>query len=146
MLTLRKIIAVTEFVRTIDAPKGAQLPISPEMKANFTLRYEFNMGATMSFAQTSYVYQTDSWSDLAPADRDALGVQKGYELFDVSTGLKAGSLTFEVFVKNLFDKRAEIYRYLECSICGDRHCWSESAVLLSHCKPRTVGIKIGQKF
>lgn len=123
----------------IDAPKGAQLPISPEMKANLTLRKEFNLGRFDSFAQGSYVYQTDSWSDLATADRDAFGAQKGYELFDVSTGLKAGSLTFEVFVKNLFDKRAEIYRYAECSVCTDQS-------YLVTAKPRTVGIKIGQKF
>jgi iron complex outermembrane recepter protein len=129
------------------APKGSQLPISPEMKANLTGRYEFNLGRYESFAQASYVYQTDSWADLVQADRDALGVQKGYELFDVSTGIQAGSLTFEVFVKNLFDKRAEVYRYSECAICGaDNGGIVNPQSYLVTAKPRTVGIKIGQKF
>ena len=48
----------------------------------------------------------------------------------------------DVFVTNLFDRRAETYRYAECNalVCGPL------TVYHGIYRPRTVGLKFAQKF
>jgi outer membrane receptor protein involved in Fe transport len=124
-----------------DAPKGSELPVSPKFKSNVTTRYEFPLLGFEGHAQAALVFQTKSWSDLTTADRAALGRQASYALTDFSFGVDQKSYSLELFVSNAFDRRAQIYRFAECvtDICG-------SEPYLFTTRPRTVGIKFGQKF
>ncbi|WP_198096600.1 hypothetical protein, partial [Clostridioides difficile] len=59
----------------------------------------------------------------------------------ISAGAAKGAITVELFVKNLFDERANLTRYAECttSVCGH-------AIYIVPQAPRTIGIKFGHKF
>jgi len=75
-------------------------------------------------------------------ERAILGQQPAYALFDATLGADKGPFSIELFVNNVFDRRAEITRYTECteSTCG------AYAVYHGIYKPRVVGLKFGQKF
>lgn len=123
------------------APKGIQLPVSPKFKSNLTARYLFPVGPFEGHAQGAFVYQGASWSDLTLADRAVLGEQRPYAIADFSFGVQRDSYSLELFVNNAFDRRAELYRFAQCTTgtCGER------AYLITN-QPRTIGIKFGQKF
>ena len=123
------------------APKGQQLPVTPKFKANLTARYEWDINDIKAHLQGAVVYQGDSWSDLLTADRQTLGVQQAYTTADFTAGLAKNNWTLELSILNAFDTRAQMYRYAECTIAV---CGAESYVLPN--RPRTIGLKWGQKF
>ena len=124
-----------------QSPKGTELPVTPRFKANITGRYEFNVGSVEAFVQAAAVYQGDSWTDLRLAERQILGKQKSYTLADISIGGTKGPYSFELFVKNALDERAELTRYAECAeaVCG-------SQTYIVPTQPRLIGVRFGQKF
>jgi iron complex outermembrane receptor protein len=87
------------------------------------------------------VHQDSSRSALLPFEGEALGDQDAYQLVDVSFGFGREQWSATLFVDNLFDERASLYRYTECdvSICG-------GIVYGVALRPRTVGLKFSQKF
>jgi outer membrane receptor protein involved in Fe transport len=124
------------------APKGSMLPVTPKFKANLTARYGFGIGQHDAHLQGTYAYQSMSASALLQSDRDVLGDQKAYGVVDLSAGIDMGSISMEVFASNVFDKRADLYRYAECdsSKCG------ATATYIVPNMPRMIGVKFGQKF
>ncbi|HEX4240199.1 MAG TPA: TonB-dependent receptor [Steroidobacteraceae bacterium] len=125
------------------APKGQQLPTTPKFKGNVTGRYSFALNSEwQAYTQGSLVYQTAVWSDLRTAQRDIIGQQPSYALVDTNIGAARGPYNFELYVDNLFDRRAQNYRYAECNalLCG------QEAVYAVVQRPRTVGVKFSQKF
>jgi iron complex outermembrane recepter protein len=147
-----------------QAPAGQMLPTTPKFKGNFEARYTWQIGEFEAHAQGAYVYQTYSWEDLRTIERQYLGKQKPFGVADVSFGLSRKSLSYELFVTNLFDKRQDLYRYSECTeaVCGGGttgivtssgpdyvslapfgytgHVYSVPG------QPRTIGLKIARKF
>ena len=123
------------------APKGARLPTSAKLKANLSGRYESTYGSYDTYAQASLVHQGSVWADLKTADRDVIGQQPGYTLVDASTGFGKNGWNFELSVRNLFDKRAEITRGAQCATgtCDTLHY-----VYIN--TPRTIALKFSQKF
>jgi iron complex outermembrane receptor protein len=133
----------TPVAQSFGAPVGQQLPTSPKFKGNLTARYGFELGSEwQAHAQGSLVYQSAVWSDLRTAEREAIGQQPAYALFDANVGAQKGGIGIELFIDNAFDRRAENYRYAECNplVCG------EQAVYHGIYRPRTVGVKFAQKF
>jgi outer membrane receptor protein involved in Fe transport len=125
------------------APAGQQLPTTPKFKGNLTTRYTFALNSEwQAYTQGSLVYQSAVWADLRTAQREVLGQQPAYALFDVNIGAQKGGIGIELFVDNLFDRRAENYRYSECNalLCG------QQAVYAGIARPRLVGVKFAQKF
>lgn len=122
-----------------QAPKGTALPVTPDFKGNLTARYSFNFNDFDSFVQGSIVYQTSTWADLLDADRLAHGKQDGYALADFSAGISWDDYTAVLFIDNAFDKRADLFRYDQCTICGPQ-------TYIFTNQPRTVGIRFGQVF
>jgi iron complex outermembrane receptor protein len=88
------------------------------------------------------VYQSAVWADLRSAQRELLGQQPSYALFDGNLGAQKGGFGVELFVNNLFDRRAQNYRYAECNalLCA------QQAVYAGVERPRTIGLKVTQKF
>jgi iron complex outermembrane receptor protein len=125
------------------APAGQQLPTSPKFKGNLTARYSFALTSEWeAYAQGSMVYQSAVWADLRTDQRDIIGQQPAYALFDANIGAQKGGLGIELFIDNAFDRRAENYRYAECNgvLCGAQ------AVYHGIYRPRLVGVKFAQKF
>jgi len=123
------------------APSGTRLPTTPRFKANLVARQEFKLGEFDSHVQGSMVYNDSSRSALLQAEAEILGDQEAYSLFDFSFGLSKEKWKAEIFVDNVFDERASLYRYVECdtSICGP-------IVYTVTNRPRTVGLKFSQQF
>lgn len=125
------------------APSGQELPTTPKFKANLTARYGFAVGdAWDGHVQATAVYQESVQPDLRTYERSIIGKQPGYTLVDMNIGAEKGPYSLELFVNNVFDRRAEIFRYAECAegTCGVQ------AVYHGIYKPRLVGLKFAQKF
>ena len=122
------------------APKGTRLPVSPEFKMNAIARYEFKAGSYDAFAQGVVVYQGDAIPVLAVDDAAIIGKQPAFTTGDVSFGLGSGNWTAELFVENVTDELGQVTRYPPCSasICP--------APLVVTIRPRTFGLKFGQRF
>ena len=99
----------------VQAPAGQELPVQPKFKTNMVARSEFPLGGFDAHWQAAWVYQDAAWSDLRTAERELLGKQPAYSIFDLSAGIENDSYGIELFVKNVLDERAEIARYAECA-------------------------------
>jgi iron complex outermembrane receptor protein len=99
----------------LQAPSGQQLPVQSKFKANAVGRYEFPIAGMNAHAQGAWVYSGSAWSDLRTDERNLLGKQPGFSLFDLALGVENDSWGLELFVKNAFDKRAVLARFTECS-------------------------------
>jgi iron complex outermembrane receptor protein len=126
---------------TVLAPKGQQLPVTPEFKANITARYEWEAGPFTAHVQGAVSMQTSSWSDLLTNDRNTLGKQDAFATADFNAGVAKDNWTLDLSLLNAFDTRAQLYRYAECSISV---CGANPYIGVS--RPMTVALKFGQKF
>jgi iron complex outermembrane receptor protein len=124
------------------AASGTQLPVTSKFKANLIARYSFNLGGDSEMhLQGSYVYTGASTSALLPAEAGILGRQDSYGTADFSATYNRMSYSFELFLNNAFDKRAQQYRYAECdsAICG-------AQTYVGTNMPRVLGARFAQKF
>ena len=126
--------------KSILAPKGADLPISPKFKANAVARYNFELMSWEADVQGAIVYQTATAPALKTEDQRLIGKQPAYALFDLSAGVEKDGTHWELYVNNVLDRRAEISRFEQCtvSVCTQPY--------VIPAQPRTVGLKFGQKF
>jgi outer membrane receptor protein involved in Fe transport len=124
-----------------EAPEGTELPVTPEFKANLTLRQEFQLGSWDSYWRVSLVHKGESRADLRDAANDILGDQPSYEIIDLSASFAKGSYSFELFVNNVADERTVLYRYVQC---GEDICGPQPYVVTT--PPRTIGLKFTQRF
>jgi len=125
-----------------NAPGGTQLPITPKWKLNGIARYEWNIGGDYeAHVQGAVVHSSGTWSDLRLAERSLLGHNRAYTTFDFTTGIDRDKWSLELYLKNAFDKRAQLGRYAECT---PGTCGFEPYILAN--QPRTIGITWSQKF
>lgn len=134
----------------VSAPKGTRLPITPKFKTSATLRYDGTASGFDWFLQSVLSYQSSAASDLRYAIVEAgtgnivspagqLGRLDEYALVDLSGGVKLSRYSFELFVTNVFDERAELSRFAACGSCGQRP-------YVVYGRPRTFGIRAGTSF
>ena len=124
-----------------QATKGQELPVSPKFKGNVTARYTFPLGNFDAHVQGAYVYAGKRWADLRTVERAIIGQLDAYSIVDFTAGIDNGTYSFELFIGNAFDERAEITRFAQCAeaICG-----AQTYVVTN--PPRTFGVRFGQKF
>jgi iron complex outermembrane recepter protein len=133
---------------------GSELPVSPDLKFDFTARYEFTLGNWEAFLQGGATYvgeRETSILTLGPdSDAELLGTLPEYWIADISAGIEKNGLSFTLFIDNLFDERAITGRYTECAVAvcaaaplGDS---LEGSVYDVVARPMTGGIRIGQRF
>jgi outer membrane receptor protein involved in Fe transport len=122
------------------APKGTQLPATSKVKGNVVARYSFPIGGFDGHAQAAYIFQSEQWADLRIQQRQDLGQQAAYGAADLSFGLTDGGHSWDLFITNAFDKRADGYRFTQCNSC------SIVANYVAPIQPRTYGITYSQKF
>ena len=123
----------------ILAPSGTRLPITPKFKASGTARYSVPIGAAKGFAQLLVAHQSSASSDIRVAKAAVIGRLAPYTIGNLSVGAELTNYTFEVFVQNLWDERAQITRFQQCGACDQRP-------YIVPLTPRTIGIRAGAKF
>ena len=130
------------------APDGTRLPVTPRFKGNLTARYTFALPMDLdAHVQGDVMYQSASTSQLAPAWANLIGNQPSYALFNVNAGVATkNNITVELFVNNVFDRNAQLYRYAECTIFSGSTpiCGANPYANIS--PPRMYGIRVGQRF
>jgi outer membrane receptor protein involved in Fe transport len=110
------------------APAGTDLPFVPEFSGNLNVRYDFTLGSTDSYIQGALRYRGESFNDIVVAGRS---VQAAYTVVNLSSGFQLGRYEFKVFVDNLSDERAELYRN---DFDGDPRITTN--------RPRTIGVGV----
>ena len=129
------------------APSGTQLPVVPKFKGNLTARYTFPVGGQFdAHLQGAMDYQSSTRAELVPFDNLLVGTQPAYGLLDVLAGVARGNFTAELFANNVLDRRAEVYRFAECTVqlAGNPVCGNKPMAVIS--TPRTFGIRFEQRF
>lgn len=120
-----------------DAEDGRELPRVPEFKGNIQSRYNFTVGGRDAFVQGSYVHTGKSYSDLFDGSNDirTRKLQRAYDIVNLAVGLEGESWAAELFLRNVFDERGEVFR--------NGASW-DSRVTTN--RPRTLGLRFRQKF
>jgi outer membrane receptor protein involved in Fe transport len=127
----------------LDAAAGTKLPVTAKLKGTMSARYTFDVAGLASFAQLGFAYQGSTTYSLEEPKNQIIGQTPAFGTFDLSAGTGQGNWTAELFVINLADKRGELARSSECADVLN-YCLQNYRVYPT--KPRTFGIKFGQKF
>jgi outer membrane receptor protein involved in Fe transport len=133
------------------APKGTRLPITPRFKGNLVARYNFSLGGNDAFVQGALVHVGRRTTDLRLLESSLLGDLPAYNSVDLSAGVQKGSWSLDAYVDNVFDKRAALYKFTECSpaVCaahGASALYPDGQVYTGFSVPRTFGIRFKQDF
>ncbi len=132
------------------APAGARLPVTPRLKGNAIVRYEFPIGSWDGHLQGALSYTGDRRSDLRNFENRLLGMLSGYTTADVSVGVESDRYRIELFATNLLDARGIIDTSVQCleTTCGDPDGIGSTGGVFydTVIKPRTVGLKLGMDF
>ena len=98
----------------IGVNAGARLPVSPEFKASSSLQYTFSqlLFGGNPYARIQYSYHGDSLNGVEcnTALCDEPDVQPSYSISDVKVGIDAEAWEVNVFLNNLTDERAALYK------------------------------------
>jgi len=134
-----------------EAPKGSQLPVTPKFKGNLIARYTFDVGSGEAFVQGALVHVGQRRSDLRVLENGLVGNLDAYTTVDFSAGISRNSWSVDLYVNNLFDKRAQLYKYAECasSVCAAHGVvaqYPNGQVYTVTNPPRTIGIRFKQDF
>jgi outer membrane receptor protein involved in Fe transport len=137
-----------------SVPDGTQLPIVPKFKGDAQIRYSFPLGTAdlQGYGQAAYTYQSATSSTLAPYQNNLIGTIPAYGLLDLALGMNKGNFQAELFASNALDKRAQTYRFAECTIvggvttaiAGTTVCGAKPMATIA--VPRTIGIRFTQSF
>ena len=139
------------------APSGSQLPVTPKFKGNLVARYTFDVGNDEAFVQGAMVHVGKRRSDLRSIENGLVGDMPAYTTMDLSAGYTHNSWTISFYVNNLFDKRAQLYKYTECAeaVCAAHYdpvtgygspVYPNGQVYTVTNQPRTLGFTFKQEF
>jgi len=107
----------TDFWRTDDdriagepanAPAGTPMPYVPELQLTGIWRSDFEIGSMPTFFQTAVAYTGARWNDLDTLNVPARQEMGAYTLVHLSAGIQKDTWSLSLYVRNLFDERAEI--------------------------------------
>ena len=138
-LTLLDAKLTEDFVQSLstptsqpDAPSGTRLPFIPEYKAYVNARYEFKVRSYDAFVNGNVSMVGSSYNDLFIAARQE---QAGYELVNLTAGIGRDNWELRLLLRNLTDKRAELYRNA-----------ADFDSRITTNMPRSIGVSFSQKF
>ncbi|MGP8033683.1 MAG: TonB-dependent receptor [Steroidobacteraceae bacterium] len=124
-----------------EAPSGTQLPVAPKFKMNLVARYTWPVANWDANVQAAGMYQTETEPLLRLIDQIALGPMPAYALFDLSGGAERNNFWLKLAVLNVFDKRAQLTRFVECATTT---CGPQPYAIPT--QPRTIALTVGQRF
>jgi iron complex outermembrane recepter protein len=142
----------------ISVPSGTRLPVTPKFKATATARYTWPaFGDAKAHVQGAVAYQSSAPASLRTLtslsglllDCSSLGFPtcnpnlwlgkiRAAALFDAYTGLDWPKYSIELYATNLFDKRNDLSRGVNCGSC--------TRTVVVPGRPRTIGLRAGMKF
>ena len=133
------------------APKGTRLPLTAKLKGNSRIRYEWDATNTVkAHVQAVASYEGSRRRDLRLFENSIYGNMKAYATVDLAAGAERGPWSLDLYVKNLFDKRGEITKGIQCveAVCGDPGGATAIGpkIYTTVIRPMTVGVRIGRKF
>ncbi|MDX1626847.1 MAG: TonB-dependent receptor, partial [Wenzhouxiangellaceae bacterium] len=117
------------------APVGSQLPLVPELQLSWRGRYEKRLDldfVDFGHFQVSGKYADESFSSLVAEERRK---QDSYTIWNATAGISRGSWTAELFVHNLTDERAELFKNTQDDI-----------LRITTNRPRTIGLSVSYRF
>lgn len=123
------------------SPAGTQLPVTPQLKANFQARYKFNIGDYESYFQGVAVHQSSSSSQLDGSLNALMGNLPAFTTADFSVGTGKSNWHVEAYIENAFDERGQLGRTNQCAAA---YCYTHYRAY--PIKPMNFGVKFGQKF
>lgn len=140
-----------------EAPSGTRLPVTAKVKGSINARYTFDWAGYEPFIQLAMVHEGSRTSDLRTLENSILGNLPSHTVFDLSAGIRKNNWTLNLYVKNLFDERAEFRHYVMCpvTICGNGVSnpaypvpaeYANGQVYTVVNTPRTIGIRFSQEF
>ena len=126
----------------VDAPKGTPLPITPKFKGNIIARYGFTLGGFDAHVQGSLSHAGKARARLRIVDYAVIGDTESNTMADLSAGLSKDNYSLELFVQNVGNEDAVLYKTSQCadSVCGGVQPYGVRP------QPRTFGLKFTQKF
>ncbi|WP_254535768.1 TonB-dependent receptor [Sphingopyxis terrae] len=124
---------------SIAAPRGTRLPVTPRFNGNATIRYQFPVGPGELHLQSVVAHRSSSTPDIRVDVANALGRIRGSTTVDFAIGFDWSKYSFELFLQNAFDERAELSRFSNCGQCDSR-----VQILVN--TPQTIGARLGAKF
>jgi outer membrane receptor protein involved in Fe transport len=116
----------------VEAPAGTELPNSPKLKLTASARYERDWKGFNAFGQASFQHVGARFNDLFISRRQE---QASYNIINLSTGLDRENWGVSVYVRNLFDERAELNRNA-----------ADFDSRITTNRPRTIGLGFHQRF
>ena len=128
----------------VDGPQaasGTRLPVTPKFKGALNARYNFDMAGGEAYWQASLSHAGDRRVDLRTAETALLGSLDAYTLADLTAGWRKNNWSIDVFIKNVFDERAEMTRFAQCAALT---CGYQPYTVIA--QPRTFGIRFSQEF
>ncbi|MBL8542884.1 MAG: TonB-dependent receptor [Hyphomonadaceae bacterium] len=125
----------------VDTVAGTQLPVAPDLKLDFTARYEFPLGAWEAFVQGGASYVGERSIDIRQTEAALIGTLDAYWTADVSAGVERDGWRLSAFIDNIFDERGVTGRYTECAITT---CAGEPYDVVI--RPLNGGVRVGRRF
>lgn len=113
-------------------PAGVDLPLSPSFQGNIVGRYDFQLGGMDAYAQLAVRHTGSSYTTLVVANAEDLD---SYTIADASFGLNMDRWNVRVFLNNLTDERAELFKTIQDEI--------RRTVTA---RPRTLSVKLSIDF
>ena len=124
-----------------QAASGTRLPVTPEFKGALNARYSFDFKGGEAYWQASLAHAGERRVDMREAETALLGYLGAYTMTDLSAGWRRNNWSIDVFVKNVFDERAEMTRFAQCAALT---CGNQPYTVVA--QPRTIGIRFSQEF
>jgi iron complex outermembrane receptor protein len=115
------------------------------------------VGSSDAFVQGSLVHVGSRTTDLRLVERSLLGNLPAYNSVDFSAGIQKNSWSVNLYIDNVFDKRAALYKFTECgvTICAAQYdpatgygsaLYPNGQVYTGFSQPRTFGLRFKQDF
>lgn len=118
--------------------KGDRLPGSPEVSANLSAQYDFEVAGHKAFVRADSFYTGEFYGDLLQTP----GVRAGdYIKVDARAGVAIKNLSVELFVRNLTNEDAFTWRGV-----GGRTSGAVTPDFGYRLRPRTIGVQLGYSF
>ena len=126
---------------TTYAPSGTQLPITPKVKANASVKYSFDVGDVDAYVLSAVSYQSNTTSSLRTDWESIIGPTGGFTTFDLSGGASFEKASFTAYANNVFNRLGILSKNDACapSICGQ---WSRNYMS----KPQEIGLRMSYRF
>lgn len=117
---------------TPQATPGTRMPFVPQVQGTFVGRYAYELFGFDAYSQLSASYTGGSYNALELAKRQK---QDPYAIVNLSTGISRDNWTMELFVNNVGDTRAQIYK--------NNYDFNYRITTNT---PRLVGVRFSQRF